>query len=451
MLACGRAFLPECAVCVPNDPDIRTSAGRASVPVRSGGRECVCRLFRFVLCGERFIHTNTGEHNEGIMESLIPPFAAYKGDDPYIFVSYAHKNSEVVFAHITRLHEEGFRIWYDEGIDPGTDWSDEIAGALAKAEIFLVFISAAAIASHNVRKEIVFAIDQRKTMLCVHVEEAELPLGLKMQLGNIQALLENRFHEKEKFYERMFSALLPERTRGIPAAKGAKAAPGASAPRRLSPAAPRHGVRNALLGLALLALLGAAAFFLLPRLTGQGLEFADPQLESALRQELARPRGLLAPEDLAGLHGKLSLAGRGITDIGPLAHARGLSLLDLENNRIADIRPLASLHGLLLLGLGHNRIEDLAPLHGLKNSLTGLSLAGNPVKDLTQLRPLRQLEVLDLSGVPITDLELGKYLRKLRTLILDSSGNGLDEESLRRFVTDLPPNCEVKREGGPAQ
>lgn len=385
------------------------------------------------------------------MESLIPPFAAYKGDDPYIFVSYAHKNSEVVFAHITRLHEEGFRIWYDEGIDPGTDWSDEIAGALAKAEIFLVFISAAAIASHNVRKEIVFAIDQRKTMLCVHVEEAELPLGLKMQLGNIQALLENRFHEKEKFYERMFSALLPERTRGIPAAKGAKAAPGASAPRRLSPAAPRHGVRNALLGLALLALLGAAAFFLLPRLTGQGLEFADPQLESALRQELARPRGLLAPEDLAGLHGKLSLAGRGITDIGPLAHARGLSLLDLENNRIADIRPLASLHGLLLLGLGHNRIEDLAPLHGLKNSLTGLSLAGNPVKDLTQLRPLRQLEVLDLSGVPITDLELGKYLRKLRTLILDSSGNGLDEESLRRFVTDLPPNCEVKREGGPAR
>lgn len=385
------------------------------------------------------------------MESLIPPFAAYKGDDPYIFVSYAHKNSEVVFAHITRLHEEGFRIWYDEGIDPGTDWSDEIAGALAKAEIFLVFISAAAIASHNVRKEIVFAIDQRKTMLCVHVEEAELPLGLKMQLGNIQALLENRFHEKEKFYERMFSALLPERTRGIPAAKGAKAAPGASAPRRLSPAAPRHGVRNALLGLALLALLGAAAFFLLPRLTGQGLEFADPQLESALRQELARPRGLLAPEDLAGLHGKLSLAGRGITDIGPLAHARGLSLLDLENNRIADIRPLASLHGLLLLGLGHNRIEDLAPLHGLKNSLTGLSLAGNPVKDLTQLRPLRQLEVLDLSGVPITDLELGKYLRKLRTLILDSSGNGLDEESLRRFVTDLPPNCEVKREGAPAR
>ena len=77
-------------------------------PQRWGG-ECICRIFRFVLCGGRFLHTNTGEHNEGIMESLIPPFAAYKGDDPYIFVSYAHKNSEVVFAHITRLHEEGFR------------------------------------------------------------------------------------------------------------------------------------------------------------------------------------------------------------------------------------------------------------------------------------------------------------------------------------------------------
>ncbi len=47
------------------------------------------------------------------MESLIPPFDAYKGEAPYIFVSYAHLNSDTVYAHITRLHNEGFRIWYD--------------------------------------------------------------------------------------------------------------------------------------------------------------------------------------------------------------------------------------------------------------------------------------------------------------------------------------------------
>ena len=148
------------------------------------------------------------------MESLIPPFDAYKGAEPYIFISYAHKNSDVVFPHITRLHNEGFRIWYDEGIDPGADWSDEIAQALVNAAVFLVFISDASVNSHNVRKEIVFAIDQRKYMVCVFVEETQLPSGLKMQLGNIQALLEPRFPDKEKFYKRLFGALLPEQTCG---------------------------------------------------------------------------------------------------------------------------------------------------------------------------------------------------------------------------------------------
>jgi hypothetical protein len=105
------------------------------------------------------------------MESLVPPIDAYKGDAPYVFVSYAHKNSDAVYAHITRQHNGGIRIWYDEGIDPGADWSDEIASAHVNADVFLVFISDAAVASPNIRKEIVFAIDQKKYMVCVHVEE----------------------------------------------------------------------------------------------------------------------------------------------------------------------------------------------------------------------------------------------------------------------------------------
>ena len=147
------------------------------------------------------------------MESLIAPFDAYKGDKPYIFVSYAHRNSKVVFRHITRLRDAGFRIWYDEGIDPGTDWSDEIAKALANATSFLVFVSPEMVESHNVKKEIVFALSKKKHMIAVHITETTLPDGLEMQLSNIQALLENRFNDREKFYERLFAAL-PVATKG---------------------------------------------------------------------------------------------------------------------------------------------------------------------------------------------------------------------------------------------
>lgn len=40
------------------------------------------------------------------------PFPAYKGDEPYVFVSYAHDDSSQVYPEITRLHDQGFNVWY---------------------------------------------------------------------------------------------------------------------------------------------------------------------------------------------------------------------------------------------------------------------------------------------------------------------------------------------------
>ena len=45
----------------------------------------------------------------------------YRGDSPYIFISYSHKDSDVVFDIIGQLQMKQYRIWYDEGIDPGTE------------------------------------------------------------------------------------------------------------------------------------------------------------------------------------------------------------------------------------------------------------------------------------------------------------------------------------------
>ncbi|MDL2207946.1 TIR domain-containing protein [Desulfovibrio sp. OttesenSCG-928-M16] len=390
------------------------------------------------------------------MQSLIPPFDAYKGAAPYVFVSYAHLNSDTVYAHITRLHNEGFRIWYDEGIDPGADWSDEIAAALTEAAVFLVFISEAAVASNNVRKEIVFAVGQKKYMVCVHIEETDLPSGLKMQLGDIQGLLENRFHDKEKFYDRLFNALLPESTRG----EERDALPIKDVPRKVKLAAgtgtsfwARH--KTLLLGFLITVLLGLAGLgvFSYMQRSGSTMSFADKNLETALREEMQKPRGAIGENDLISFKGRIDLSGKGITDISPLRLMTGLNMINLEDNKITDVSPLANLEGVMVLGLGNNQISDLTPLQGMKRSLVGLSLAGNPIRDLKQLRPLANLEVLDLSGVPITDLEMGKYLRKLKSLVLADTGHGLDSDALRRFKTDMPPNCEIKIEtpGGKGQ
>jgi hypothetical protein len=81
------------------------------------------------------------------------PFSAYKGDDPYIFVSYSHGNSSAVYAELIWLKESGFNIWYDEGIEAGTEWTDALAGAIRKSKLFIYFVTPESAQSQNCRNE----------------------------------------------------------------------------------------------------------------------------------------------------------------------------------------------------------------------------------------------------------------------------------------------------------
>ncbi len=55
------------------------------------------------------------------------PFAARRGDERYILVSYAHEESGVVFCEVQWLKDQGSNIWNDEGISPGSEWRTEFA------------------------------------------------------------------------------------------------------------------------------------------------------------------------------------------------------------------------------------------------------------------------------------------------------------------------------------
>jgi hypothetical protein len=135
------------------------------------------------------------------------PFEAYRGSGEYAFVSYAHKDGAAVFPDITYLHEEGYRIWYDEGIDPGNEWPEEVAKALTGSSYFVVFVSPNAVDSSNVRIEINFALARKKPFLAIHIVETSLPVGLELQMGSIQAVM--RFRMSEATYHRKLSSVLP--------------------------------------------------------------------------------------------------------------------------------------------------------------------------------------------------------------------------------------------------
>ncbi len=117
------------------------------------------------------------------------PFAAYTGQEPYVFVSYAHADAGWVYAELEWLHEQGIRIWFDEGIRAGASWTDELAAALEDAAGILFFASPASVESRHAVNELHFALDADKPILTVHFEETPLPGGLRLLLATKQAVI----------------------------------------------------------------------------------------------------------------------------------------------------------------------------------------------------------------------------------------------------------------------
>ena len=138
------------------------------------------------------------------MPTKPPP--AYKGDEPYIFVSYAHDDGALVYPEITRLMEEGFNIWYDEGIAPGSTWRDEVALALTQCKVFLFFVTPRSVVSSNCLKEVNFCLSRERTILAVHLEPTKLPAGLELSLSDRQAILQND-HSEPVYQQKLSDSL----------------------------------------------------------------------------------------------------------------------------------------------------------------------------------------------------------------------------------------------------
>ena len=138
--------------------------------------------------------------------AVKPPFSAYSGAKPYIFVSYAHKDMKKVFAIIDKLNSSGYRFWYDEGLEPGEEWPEIVGKRIIKCGQFLVFMSPSAVKSRNIRNEINLAFSENKNILVIYLDSTRLSSGLKLQLGSVHFV--NKYDLKdEEFFKKLRSAL----------------------------------------------------------------------------------------------------------------------------------------------------------------------------------------------------------------------------------------------------
>lgn len=140
----------------------------------------------------------------------------YEGQEPYIFVSYCHKDRARVMPVVERMAREGYRVWYDEGIDPGTEWPEIIARHLNGCAACVAFLSEDSLNSHNCRREINFALLKKKPLLSVVLEPVAMSLGMEMQLSATQCILRHEMPSEEAFFEKLFSARILAGSRGAP-------------------------------------------------------------------------------------------------------------------------------------------------------------------------------------------------------------------------------------------
>ena len=138
--------------------------------------------------------------------SANPPFEAYKGIRPYMFSSYAHKDMEIVFKVLKKLSKNRYRIWYDEGIEPGNEWPEVVGNAVINCAQFIAFMSPAAADSRNVRNEVNLAFNDDKEIIVVYLRKTNLSSGMRLQIGTVQFI--NHYELTERgFYEKLTKVL----------------------------------------------------------------------------------------------------------------------------------------------------------------------------------------------------------------------------------------------------
>lgn len=125
---------------------------------------------------------------EDVFSTLQTKFEAYTGKEPYIFVSYSHRDTEKVYPILDALYDRKYRIWYDESCETGSDFRDELRHRIEGAEAVLLFVSESSMNSPFCGMEIIVARENDKRLYPIYLDSSEIPPAFQILLANTHHL-----------------------------------------------------------------------------------------------------------------------------------------------------------------------------------------------------------------------------------------------------------------------
>ena len=411
-------------------------------------------------------------------QSHAIPFFAYKGSGKYIFISYAHKDSAQVFPIITRFTQQEYNVWYDEGIEPGIEWPEEIANALNKCSLFVVFITPNSVASENVRNEINFALAHKLPFIAIYLCATNLTPGLQLQIGSKQAIMQYQmeayaFERKYRYsFDSIFNpgahapekAVPPAIASPLPEKKTSEATP--LPPKTVPPPAGALVFKCDIIRQAACAEIGLPPERQLePKhcMAVSQLKLYTDAFGSQILACIKRPDSLMvyrkndSPQffyepgsiteldDFSNFHDlkELVLPFHRFSDLAPLS-GLPIKLLDLSLNKLDNLSAVAHLNQLTSLYLDYAEFESLLPLNGLKTlvyfsaaaitptafsdlcsldlpGLVHLNLNDSKLESLAGIANLKSVNYLELRDCVIFDFDDLANSKNLDTLSLSGS------------------------------
>lgn len=111
-------------------------------------------------------------------------FEAYTGKEPYLFVSYSHRDTAKVYPILDALYDRKYRLWYDESCETGNDFRDELRERIKGSEAVLLFVSESSMSSPFCGMEIIVARENGKRLYPIYLDNPAVPPAFQILLAN---------------------------------------------------------------------------------------------------------------------------------------------------------------------------------------------------------------------------------------------------------------------------